>query len=535
MSAENPTNIDDDAKTISVTYAPNVCINSNKVTVVQGSRTTGVGNTKQVLLRVEVNPEAPCYPSSFSINLTGAANVTKVEAWLTTADQLYAEGVTSVKLGEQTTLSDGSISIPVTYPLYEDRPIDHLLKMGEHNYIWITADISSDPSVEANEVDAELTRIDYVNAAENPNYVTGFNGNPDGKMRIFMRQQYLWVSTDQNSDVSRFYRNPAILSLGGGNVLAFSEYRHDDVSELGKDYDNSDYGHRIDIVMRKSTDNGATWDAPTTIAAGTDATESTKASGYSKPAVVLTKTGKIICLMAMGSDAYDSNAGLRHIGMTTSSDNGATWTSPTDIYNTIDWDTHSPSSAYITAGKGVTFPNGRVAFVLNERNGSQTNEYVLYSDDEGENWTLATNMVFGNGKEAKLEVTNDNRLLATISRGLDENLENRGYAFTSGNASSTGINTWNESSNWSSLNSYGRNNDILYYGRGTNGFATTDVVLHTVYNTGESSEEALRLYASFDQAATWNEFFTILPANTGVSAMQRLSDDNLAIAFEDGR
>lgn len=145
---------------------------------------------------------------------------------------------------------------------------------------------------------------------------------------------------------------------------------------------------------------------------------------------------------------------------------------------------------------------------MNERNGSQTNEYVLYSDDEGTNWKLATDMVFGNGKEAKLEVLNDNRLLATISRGLDANLENRGYNYTTGNASSGSI-AWDHtvSHNWSSLNSYGRNNDILYYGRGTNGFATTDVVLHTVYNS-VSENTALRLYASFDQAATWNEFIS---------------------------
>ena len=530
--------------TIHVTYAPNVCFTSDDVTVVQGSRTTGVGNTMQALLRAEVSPIAPCYPKELTITLTGSANLTKVEAYLTTADQLYADGVTAVKLGEQTTLNDDvSISIPIPYPEeFADWTDDHLLMTGEHNYIWITADISSDGSVEANEVDAALTRIDYVNAAEGTNYTTGFNGNPDGKMRIFMRQKNLWVSTDQNSDAAHFYRNPAILSLGDGKVLAFCEYRYDDNSELGGDYDDSGYGHRIDIVMRKyaydSDGDKWTWTSPVTIAAGTDATESVKASGYSKPAVVKTKTGKIICLMAMGSEAYDSNVGLRHIAMMTSSDEGDTWTTPTDIYNSIDWGTHSPSSAYITAGKGVCMSNGRVALVLNERNEAKsetkTDEYVIYSDDEGAHWTFApSEPLFGNGKEAKLEVMNDNRLVATVSRGLDANQENRGYNFTTGSALANGIGTWETNSNWSTLNSYGRNNDILYYGRGTTGFSTTDVLLHTVYNN-VSSSEALRLYASFDQAQTWNEFFTILPANAGVSSMQRLSDGNLAIIFEDG-
>ena len=516
---------------IHVTYAPDVCFTADNVTVVQGSRTTGVGNTKQAILRVEVSPKAPCHPTSFTINLTGASNLSQVEAYLTTADQLHAEGVTPVLLGSQTSLSDGTVSIPV------NANNTSLLLTGEHNYIWITADIRNDATIESKEVDAALICIDYVNAADYANNTTGFAGNPDGKMRIFYRQQYLWVSTDQNSDMSRFYRNPAVLSLGGGKVLAFSEYRYDDVSELGSNYDGSDDGHRIDIVMRKSTDNGVNWSAPVTVAAGTDATENTKASGYSKPAVVYTNNGKVICLMAMGSEAYDSNKGLRHIGMMTSTDGGDTWSAITDIYDRIDWGSHSPSSAYITAGRGVTFPNGRVAFLLNESRANTTDEYVIYSDNEGGTWKFApTSSLFANSKEGKLLVMNDNSLLATVSRGTDSNLEGRGYNTTTGSASSNGISTWNASSNWgNNLSSYGCNNDILYYGRAPETPDEYEAILHTVIK-GYSSDltQELRLYISFDQASTWKEMFTILPAGAAVSSMEKLSDGNLAIFFEDG-
>ena len=517
-----------DDNTIHVIYAPNVCFEAKDVTVIQGSRTTGVGNAKQAILRVEVSPIAPCYPTSIAINLTGAANVSQIQAWLTTADQLYAEGVTSTLLGSNNAPTEGANTITV------DAGNNGLLMTGEHNYIWITADISSNIDVEANEIDAALTSIGYANALKDCDPVSITNGNPDGMMRIFMRQNYLWVSTDQNAEVSRFYRNPAILSLGDGKVLAFSEYRYDDVSELGNDYDDSGYGHRIDIVMRKSTDNGATWGDPVTIANGTDASENSKASGYSKPAVVRTNNGKIICLMAMGSEAYDSNTGIRHIGMMTSTNEGASWSGITDIYNAIDWGEHSPSSAYITPGKGVTFSNGRVAFILNERRSNTTDEYVIYSDDEGATWKFVpSKSLFANGKDAKLEVMNDNSLLATISRGNDSEHIGRGYNTTTGDASTTGISNWNTSGDWgNNLYSYGRNNDILYYKRNGVGF-NPDVLLHTVYNS-VSSNEALRLYASFDQAQTWNEFFTILPANAGASAMQKLSDGNLAIFFEDG-
>ena len=512
-----------DPYTIHVVYAPNVCFTSSEVTVVQGSRTTGLGNEKQALLRAEVSPIAPCHPTQFSVNVTGASNLSKIEAWLTTADQLHADGVTSVCLGSKSNPAEGTNTITV------DEGNTSLLMTGEHNYIWITADIKNDASIESNEVDAALTRISYQNALPAdcaPVDVT--NGNPDGTMRIFFQQKYLWVSTDQNADVSHFYRNPVILPLDGSNVLAFCEYRYDDVSELGKDYDDSDYGHRIDLVMRTSPDNGETWSSPVTIANGTDATENAKASGYSMPAVVRTKSGKIICLAAMGQDAFDSNVGLRHIAMMTSENNGATWTT-TDIYNSIAWEDHSPSSAYITAGKGVCFNNGRIAFVLNEREGNNTNEYVLYSDDEGATWKFVPTSIFMNGKWAKLAVMNDDKLLATISRGSDSEYIGRGKNTTTGSAAADGILTWNVSGNWDGkLNSYGRNSDILYYQRAANGLGTTDVLFHTVY------QDALRLYASFDQAETWKEFFTILPAEAQVSSIQALNNGNLAIVFEDG-
>lgn len=521
-------------KTISVTYAPAVCIEPSGITVVQGSRTAGVGNANQVLLRMEVNPVAPCYPTAFNISLTGASSLSNVSAYLTASDQFHAEGVTKVPLASLENPSNGTIILNVPNEYYNRR--DHLLMTGEHNYIWITATIKNDASVESNEVDASISSISYKNAADNANTCTITNGDPDGKMRIFYRQKYLWVSTDQNADVSRFYRNPVIQTLDDNNVLAFCEYRYDDVSELGKDYDDSNYGHRIDIVMSKSTDNGATWSTPVTIASGTDATEDAKASGFSQPAVVRTKNGKIICLAAMGQEAFDSNIGLRHIAIMTSTDGGNTWTAPVDIYDNIDWGEHSPSSVYITAGKGVTFNNGRIAFVLNERASNNSDEYVLYSDDEGDSWKFVPTSLFTNGKWGKLVVMNDDRLLATISRGTDAEYLERGKSTTTGSAAADGVQNWDTSDNnwkWNDLFSYGRNNDILYFQRGANGLATTDVMFHTVYNK-VNNNDALRLYASFDQAASWKEFFTILPANASVSSMQTLSDGNLAIFFEDG-
>ena len=240
----------------------------------------------------------------------------QVEAYLTTADQLHAEGVTATLLGSK---SDGltgdgldNISISTT-----GSPV---LKMNESYYVWLTADIVNAAGAESEIVDAAIVSISYVNGKEATKTVdVSAKGDPDGNMRIFKHQSFIRVSTENNGTEAHYYRNPAILNIADNTVLAFYEDRYDNPNGLGKDYDGSNYGHRIDVKVRKSTDNGVNWSDPVAIGTGTDATETTQPSGFAGPAVV--KSGStIICLMAQGTNSYD--AGLTSVYKSTSSDGG---------------------------------------------------------------------------------------------------------------------------------------------------------------------------------------------------------------------
>lgn len=491
--------VDDVAKTITVVYAPTICFTAENVTVVQGNRTTGKGNKRQILLRIKVVPQAPCYPESFSVTLTnGASEIEKVEAYMTSSEQLDAEGSRPVKLGEQGTISN-DLTISVTDPT----SADNLIHKGQDAYLWITADIKSG-ALENNSIDAKVTAIGYQNQASSNSCDVTSIGDPDGEMRIFLRQQYVRVSTE-TAGIESYYRNPAILR-DDDNLLAFCDYRYDNVLGLGKDYDNTDFGHRIDVLMFKSTDNGASWTTtPVTVAAGSDGDAEHEPSGFAGPAVARTNSGKLICLMAMGRRSYESN-GLGEIGYTYSSDYGATWSTPVDIWSSINWNgvAHS-SSAYVTPGKGVTFSNGRVAFVLNVKSGNYTNEYLLYSDDDGATWSVAPTPLTGKGKESKLEEKNDHTMLITGAKPI----------------------------------SIACNTDILYFGRSPEAAGIRDAIVHTIiwyYNGEPKRMKELRLYTNFEQGDPdkWKEMFTITPANAATSSMQKTADGHLAIFFEDG-
>lgn len=492
---------------------PSLCFRATNVTVCQGHQTTGQGNTMQALLRLKVTPFKTCTPTSVSVTLTGADQLDRVAVYTTTIDQIHA-AASPVKIGEAS-VTGSNLTIPTSSAtaLTADTPI----------YIWVTADVKS-TATELATIDAAVTSIAYSNAYGTNACDLSAIGNPDGAMRIFKQQAALWTASQSQA---KYYRIPVIIRTADGGIAAFTDYRYDNTEDLGKPAS----GHKIDVVMRKSMDNGATWSEPMTIAAGDGSSEA--AYGYGDPAVVCTQSGKLICLMAAGKNSYPT--GMLHMGYTESTDNGATWSAPKDIFSAINKGGITFQSAFTTAGKGVTFDNGRVAFAMNGKVGGTTNEYILYSDDEGATWTVMPTAVYTGADESKLEVMNDNSLLLSVRRGGWNSMANRGYNRSVGDASGDGITSWGTQGIWGDeMNANGCNADILYYNRTTENAARPDVMLHTLTKTFSTYRRDLRLYMSLNQGQTWYEALQLQPGYAAYSSMQKLANGDVAIIYEDG-
>lgn len=508
--------INTETKTITLFYNPSISLLDSDVTIVQANETAGKGNTMQALLRMKAKPFTAMTPTSFTVNVTGASQLDKVAVYSTTADNLHFASANPVKLGEAAA-TEGSVTINVTN--------GSQIAAGSTIYFWVTADVKT-TATEWETIDAALTSMDYTN-----DYTTSSGsgassidlssiGNPDGSMRIYKQQQFLWSASNNNT---KYYRIPTILRTADGGIVALTDDRYSNTNDLGN--------HKIDIVIRKSMDNGITWSAEQTVAAGDGSSDA--AYGYGDPAVVRTKSGKLICLMAAGKNSYGT--GMLHMGYSESTDNGATWSVPVELYTNISKpEGITFQSVFTTAGKGVTFSNGRVAFAMNGKVGGTTNEYIIYSDDEGESWTISP-LAYTGADESKLEIMNDNSLLVSVRRGGFSTHANRGYNRTTGDASGDGINEWNEQGVWGNeMYANGCNADILYYNRDTEDASRPDVIFHTLTKTYSTFRRDLRLYMSFDQGATWKEAFQLQQGYAAYSSMQKLDNGDLAIIFEDG-
>ena len=497
---------------------PSLCLRANDVTVCQGHQTTGQGNTMQALLRLKVTPFKTCTPTSVSVTLTGADQLDRVAIYTTAIDQIHA-AANPVKIGEAAVPSGSSEGLPITI----ETPSATALTASTPIYIWVTADVKS-TATELAPIDAAVTSIAYSNGTATGTCDLAAIGNPDGVMRIYKQQVALWTASQSQA---KYYRIPVIIRTADGGIAAFTDYRYDNTEDLGKPAS----GHKIDVVMRKSMDNGLTWSAPKTIAAGDGSSEA--AYGYGDPAVVCTKSGKLICLMAAGKNSYPT--GMLHMGYTESTDNGATWSAPKDIFRAINKGGVTFQSAFTTAGKGVTFDNGRVAFAMNGKVNGTTNEYIIYSDDEGATWTVMPTAVYTGADESKLEVMNDNSLILSVRRGGWNSMANRGFNRSAGDASGDGITTWGTQGIWGNeMNANGCNADILYYNRATENAARPDVMLHTLTKTFSTYRRDLRLYMSFNEGQTWYEALQIQPGYAAYSSMQKLANGDLAVIYEDG-
>ena len=127
---------------------------------------------------------------------------------------------------------------------------------------------------------------------------------------------------DMGDGGSRFYRIPAIVTAADGSLVVVADRRWDRINDLPS---------HIDVVARRSEDNGKTWSDVITIA-GNDTD-----IGYGDPAIVLDKnTGSLLCIFASGNGLWQSNEeDLMRIKISRSVDNGKIWSPPADITDQI--------------------------------------------------------------------------------------------------------------------------------------------------------------------------------------------------------
>lgn len=207
------------------------------------------------------------------------------------------------------------------------------------------------------------------------------------------------------------FRIPAIVGLPNGDLLAFCEGRVDG---------SGDYGN-IDIVMRRSSDKGKTWDPLQVVADNGD-----RQAGNAAPVVDVTDPdypqGRIFLFYNTGNaqeGEVRKGNGQREVWYRTSVDNGKSWSVPIDITSQVhpaDWRSYAN-----TPGHAMQFLHGkfkgRIFIAANHSAGPPQPRFVdykahgYYTDDHGKTFHLGATIEVGGGNESMATELSGDRLM----------------------------------------------------------------------------------------------------------------------------
>ena len=222
------------------------------------------------------------------------------------------------------------------------------------------------------------------------------------------------------------YRIPAIGKTSTGRLIAVSDYRYS-LDDIGR-YNYGTATPGIDLVIRTSDDNGKTWSAKQTIAAGSRV-RGTDDCAYGDAAIAVVGE-KVLVMAAAGDVMFGNGSATAHNRAVRvfSEDNGVTWTKQ-DISETL----FLGENATIKNGYTAFFGSGRLAVDENYngtgkariygalllKKASGTGNYVIYTDDLGLTWNIlgGSQDAVASQDEPKVEILPSGQILLSVRRG----------------------------------------------------------------------------------------------------------------------
>ncbi len=299
------------------------------------------------------------------------------------------------------------------------------------------------------------------------------------------------------------YRIPAIVTASNGDIIAAIDERVPSCADLRGN-------KNINIVIRRSTDNGKTWSRIERIV---DFPEGQSASD---PSMIVDTDTKTIFLFYnyMDLNKAPNRYFLQYVKST---DNGKTWSSSVDITSQITPPSWQKDFKFITSGRGIYTSTGKLLHCLvNLQNGL----HVFGSNDHGATWYLI-NTPIKVGDESKIAELADGSWMIN-SR------ENRGgyrYVHTS----------TDEGKHWKSaveknLIDPGCNGSFIRYTSKKDGFSKNRLLFANANSKKKRKNLTVRI--SYDEGKTWSKGKTVYTGASAYVSMTVLKNGDIGLFFE---
>ena len=308
-------------------------------------------------------------------------------------------------------------------------------------------------------------------------------------------------------------RIPSLIVTSQGTVLAFCEGRRHSARDAGD----------IDLLLRRSTDAGHTFEPPQTV---WDEGENT--CGNPCP-VVDRDTGTIWLLVThnLGSDTEEAITrgtakGTRTVWLTRSTDDGRTWAPPTDITAMVkkpDWTWYATGP-----GAGIQLRSGRLVIPCDHRSTGDFS-HIIYSDDHGATWQIGG--VAGPGcNECEVVEQSDGALLLNM-RNYNPARSCRAIAISHEQGQ-----TWSAARLDATLIEPTCQASLRRFS-----WAKAEEKSRLLFSNpaSQAARENLTVRVSYDEGETWPESKVIHAGPAAYSCLSVLPDRTILCLYENGR
>jgi sialidase-1 len=332
-------------------------------------------------------------------------------------------------------------------------------------------------------------------------------------------QENLNALFEKGDDGYACYRIPAIVRSNNGTILAFCEARKDGCSDTGN----------IDLVMKKSIDNGKTW-GPLKIIWD----DAENVCGNPSP-VVDVETGEIH-LLATWNNGKDHESRIingtsiegREVYHLISEDEGETWTTPKNITEDVklpNWTWYATGPVHgIQLKKGINKGRLMIACDHIEADSKKYYSHVFYSDDHGKSWQLGGTTPNDKVNESTVAELSNGDLMLNMRNYYRNNSKSRQIAI-----SKDGGDTWIDQRFDLQLPEPRCQGALLTVNR--NG---KNLLLFT--NPSDSdSRMNMTLSVSNDDGATWYNKIPIYSSFSAYSDLVALKNGDILVLFEAGK
>ena len=328
--------------------------------------------------------------------------------------------------------------------------------------------------------------------------------------------EYLFKS---GTDGYQTFRIPAIITTTGGNIIAFAEGRKNGSSDTGD----------IDLVMKKSSDNGKTWSELKVLRDDGD-------NVCGNPAPVVDRISGTIYLLStwnLGEDheseiINQTSTDTRRIFVMESSDEGNSWSLPKEITSSVkqeNWTWYATGPCHGIQIKNDKFRDRLIIPCDHIEAGTKKYfSHIIYSDDHGKSWQIGGSTPQDQVNECAIAELPEGNLMLNM-RNYDRSKKTRKISL-----SEDGGLTWGNIYPDKSLVEPICQASLLRYSFAESGISR--ILFSNPANKEKRENMTLRI--SYDEGSTWEKSIVLFSGPSAFSDLTRLPNDNIGCLFEAG-